>query len=107
MRSMRKPCNGDSHVCRTIRMEKVTWISARLPPVAVCSGLTNRVQTYCGLEIAIMATTPNANCSQRREPEAPVAMMSPRCQDAPGERREHHAVRRKAIHVPEMAGPET
>ncbi len=34
-------------------------------PVAVVSGLVNSVQTYCGLEIAIMTMRPNTSCSQR------------------------------------------
>jgi len=33
--------------------------------VVVWKGLTNKVQTYWGLEIAIMAIKPNPNCTHR------------------------------------------
>src|SRR6185312_325629 len=68
-RSTSQPCSGDSQVCSTIRIEMVTWMAARLPPVAVWNGFTNRVQTYCGLEIAIMATSPRVSWIQRCWPD--------------------------------------
>src|SRR5579859_4967741 len=63
--SIRKPWNGEKKVWMTIRTEKVTCNSASETPSAAPSGLVNRVQTYCELEIDIMQMTPKPNCSQR------------------------------------------
>src|SRR5665213_2364865 len=45
--------------------ENVTWISASVVPMAWVNGPVNSVQTYCGLEIAIMAISPRTSWSQR------------------------------------------
>src|ERR1700760_3554812 len=63
--SISQPWKGEKKVWITISTEKVTCSSARPTPSAAPSGLVNRVQTYCELEIDIMQMTPNANCSQR------------------------------------------
>ena len=39
--------------------ENVIWISAKVVPSRWFSGPVNKVHTYCGLEIAIMAITPS------------------------------------------------
>ena len=56
--STRKPCTGDSQVCSTIRIVIVHWTSDRSAPVVFWNEGTNRVQTYCGLEITIMTMKP-------------------------------------------------
>src|SRR5262249_21388287 len=63
--STKNPCTGEEKVCRMITSEMVNWIAGRAAPVVVWNGLTNSVQTYCGLEIVIIAMKPNSNCSQR------------------------------------------
>src|SRR5207253_4972306 len=60
-RSTSQPCSGASQVWSTIRTENVIWIAGRLAPVAAWNGATNKVQTYCGLEIDIMAINPRAS----------------------------------------------
>src|SRR5215813_3719936 len=59
---MSQPCSGASHVCSTISTEKVIWMAGSVAPVAAWNGATNRVHTYCGLEIDIMAIRPRASC---------------------------------------------
>ena len=39
--------------------EKVICTAGSAAPVAAWKGLTNSVQTYCGLEMAIMTTRPS------------------------------------------------
>ena len=46
-------------------MLNVTCTPAAVAPSAAPSGLVNKVQTYCGLEIAIMQTRPRINCTHR------------------------------------------
>src|ERR1700727_1450302 len=48
--------------------EKVTCNDAGDTLSAAPSGLVNTVQTYCGLEIAIMQTNPSPSCVQRAAP---------------------------------------
>src|SRR5580698_10633634 len=64
-RSISQPWNGDNQVCSTISSENVTWIAGNDPLVAFCNGLTKSVHTYCGEEMAIIATRPSTNWSQR------------------------------------------
>ncbi|MNS96853.1 hypothetical protein D3C86_1092040 [compost metagenome] len=64
-RSIIAPWNGEKNVCSTISSENVTCNSESGTPSLAASGLVNRVQTYCGLEIAIMQTRPSNSCSQR------------------------------------------
>jgi len=45
----------------TISSENVTWISARVVPSFWFNGPVNRVDTYCGLDTAIMAMVPSAS----------------------------------------------
>lgn len=58
---MRYPCAGEKKVCRTINSEKVTWISASETRSFSVNGPVNSAQTYCGLEIAIIAIMPSSN----------------------------------------------
>src|ERR1700743_2460391 len=44
---------------------KVTWIAGNPAPRASCKGLVKSVQTYCGLEIDIIAITPSTSCIHR------------------------------------------
>jgi hypothetical protein len=60
-RSTRLPWNGEKKVCSTIRIENVICNPESGTPNLAASGLVNRVQTYCGLEIAIMQTSPKSN----------------------------------------------
>ncbi len=39
----------------------VTWTAARVAPRLSCSGFVKSVQTYCGLEIDIMAISPSTS----------------------------------------------
>src|SRR5258708_5961340 len=75
-RSISQPWNGERKVCNTISNENVIWIAGSAPPVAVWNGLTNRVHTYCGLEIAIIATRPRPNWAQREGRAAGRGMVS-------------------------------
>src|SRR5689334_432127 len=63
--SISQPCAGESQVCSTIRIENVIWIAGSVAPVVVWKDLVNRVQTYCGEEIAIMAIRPSRSWIQR------------------------------------------
>src|SRR5690349_7556605 len=63
--SISQPCAGDSQVCSTIRIENVIWIAGSDAPVVLWKDLVNRVQTYCGEEIAIMAIRPSKSWIQR------------------------------------------
>jgi hypothetical protein len=58
-RSISQPCAGEKKVCSTMSKEKVNWMAVRPAPVVVWKGLRKSVQTYCGLEIAIMAIRPS------------------------------------------------
>src|SRR5690606_13582980 len=60
--STRKPWHGERKVCATIKMAKVTCTSGKVALREVVSSVVNSAQTYCGLEIAIMAITPNRSC---------------------------------------------
>ena len=60
-RSTSQPWNGEKNVCNTISRENVTWIAAGAASNAVPRGWVNRVQTYCGLEIAIMQISPSTS----------------------------------------------
>ena len=62
---MRNPCSGESQVCRTIKEVIVHWTSERIEPVVFWNDGTNKVQTYCGLEIVIITMKPNNSCIQR------------------------------------------
>ena len=42
-------------------MVKVTWMAGNVAPRASCSGLVKSVQTYCGLEIDIIAISPSTS----------------------------------------------
>ena len=42
-------------------MVKVTWMAGNLAPKASCRGLVKSVQTYCGLEIDIIAISPSTS----------------------------------------------
>src|SRR2546422_10393947 len=68
--STRKPCNGDSQVCSTIKNVIVHCTSERIALVDFWNDGTNSVQTYCGLEIAIMTMKPIKSCIQAAELEA-------------------------------------
>ncbi len=46
-------------------MEKATCRVGRPTPRAVVIGLVNSAQTYCGLEMAAMQTSPRMSWSQR------------------------------------------
>src|SRR5580693_2014143 len=58
-RSTSHPWAGENSVWRTISTENVICTVGSPAPVAAWSGLTNSVQTYCGLEMAIMTTRPS------------------------------------------------
>ena len=58
-RSTSHPWAGDNSVWRTIKTENVICTVGNPAPVAAWNGLTNSVQTYCGLEMAIMTTRPS------------------------------------------------
>src|ERR1700684_4498688 len=58
-RSTSQPSAGENSVCTTISTEKVICTVGSPAPVAAWNGLTNSVQTYCGLETAIMTTRPS------------------------------------------------
>jgi hypothetical protein len=60
-RSTSHPCAGENNVCSTISSENVICTVGSSAPVAAWNGLTNSVQTYCGLEMAIMTTRPSAS----------------------------------------------
>ena len=60
--SIRKPWNGDRNVCATIRIAKVTCTSVSDALSKVVNSVVNKAHTYCGLEMAIMATTPKQSC---------------------------------------------
>src|SRR5579864_565517 len=64
-RSTSQPCKGASQVCSTMSTENVIWIAGRPAPVAAWNGATNSVQTYCGLEIDIIAISPRLSWPQR------------------------------------------
>src|ERR1700755_3025723 len=54
-------------------MVKVIWIAGRLTPSASWNGLVKSVQTYCGLEIDIIAITPSPSCIHRVDATDPRA----------------------------------
>src|ERR1700722_14586656 len=58
-RSTSHPWAGENSVWRTISTENVIWTVGSPAPVAAWNGLTNSVQTYCGLKMAIMTTRPS------------------------------------------------
>src|SRR6202030_1125417 len=58
-RSTSQPWAGENSVWRTINTENVICTVGSPAPVAAWNGLTNSVQTYCGLEMAIMTTRPS------------------------------------------------
>jgi hypothetical protein len=64
-RSTRKPCAGERNVCTTISSEKVTCAWASVEPSASVTGRVKSAQTYCGLAIITIDTTPIANCHWR------------------------------------------
>src|SRR5215475_3640591 len=72
-------------------MVKVIWIAGRLTPSASWNGLVNSVQTYCGLEIDIIAINPSTSCTHRVDATDPrvsatavVIVGSPKYKEYPG-----------------------
>ena len=57
-----------------ISSENVHCSSASVVPSCLFSGPVNRVQVYCGLEIAIMAMTPSKSCIQRFESDVVLSL---------------------------------
>jgi hypothetical protein len=45
----------------------VTWIAGNVACRLSCNGRVNRVHTYCGLEIAVIAMSANISCIRRGE----------------------------------------
>ena len=76
--STRKPCTGDNQVCSTIRIVIVHCTSESAAPVVFWNDGTNRVQTYCGLEITIMTMKPMMSWTQRvaAVSATPISMVS-------------------------------
>src|SRR5215469_14291079 len=64
-RSTRNAWNGEKKVCRMMSSENVNCNSASVVPSFWLSGPVNSVQTYCGLEIAIIAINPSTSCTHR------------------------------------------
>src|ERR1700728_2842160 len=64
-RSTRYACSGEHQVCRMMSSENVHCNSASVVPSFWLSGPVNKVHTYCGDEIAIMAIKPRTNWHQR------------------------------------------
>jgi hypothetical protein len=71
-RSTSQPWNGEKNGCSTISSENVACNAAGLTASAAPSGFVNSAQTYCGLEIAIMQTSPRTSCTQRADGETVV-----------------------------------
>src|SRR6185437_9323643 len=72
-RSTRNAWNGEKKVCRMMSSEKVNCSSASVVPSFWLSGPVDSVQTYCGLEIAIIAIKPSTSCIQRVDAVEPRA----------------------------------
>src|SRR6185437_10715186 len=72
-RSTRYACIGEHQVCRMISSENVHCNSASVVPSFWLSGPVNSVHTYCGLEIAIMATRPRMSWLHRFQYHAGAA----------------------------------
>src|ERR1700761_9152230 len=60
-----QPSIGVSQVSVAMKIEKATWMLAKLQPLALAIGLTNSVQPYCRLAMSTMQATPNQSCDQR------------------------------------------